>query len=207
MKLKLDDNGLIPAICQDAESGRVLMLAYTNPGALKRTLEGGQVWFYSRSREEPWHKGEVSGHFMDLRAAWADCDGDTLLFQVQPSGPACHTGNETCFFTPIPGKGDLEYQHPDPGPGILQELFAVIQERQREMPQGSYTARLFKEGTGRIAQKVVEEAGEVAVAAAQKDRERLPPEVADLFYHALVLLADAGLSPGDVWKELRRRRA
>ena len=204
MKVKLDDKGLVPAICQDATTGRVLMVGYMNPGSLKRTLEGGQVWFYSRTRDELWHKGEVSGHYMNVQKAWVDCDADTLLFQVEPEGPVCHTGNETCFFTPLEREPD--YQEADSGPGILQQLFTVIQERRQQMPEGSYTADLFRQGTGRIAQKVIEEAGEAALSAAQKELDHLPRELADLFYHALVLLADAGLKPEDVWRELRARR-
>ena len=204
MEVKLDEKGLIPAVCQDVNTGQVLMLGYMNPGSLKRTLEGGQVWFYSRTREDLWHKGEVSGNYMNLRSAYVDCDGDTLLLQVVPDGPICHTGNVSCFFAPL--EGEPQHQRTDQGPGILQELYAVIQERKRELPQGSYTAQLLQDGTARIAQKVIEEAGETALAATQGNKEQLPQEVADLLYHTLVLLADAGLKLEDVWQELRARR-
>ena len=205
MKVKLDDQGLVPAIAQDVNTGQVLMLGYMNPGSLKRTLEGIQVWFYSRSREDLWHKGEVSGNYLNLREAWVDCDGDTILLKVQPDGPACHTGETSCFFTPMDELPD-EYEPGETGPRILDELFAVIKDRQQEMPEDSYTAKLLQQGVPRVAQKVIEEAGEAAIAATQGDNDNLPGEVADLLYHSLVLLAAAGLSPQAVWEELRTRR-
>ena len=205
MKLKLNQQGLIPAIAQDANTGQVLMLGYMNPGSLKRTMEGSQVWFYSRSREDLWHKGEISGNYLNLKEAWLDCDADTILLKVDPDGPTCHTGNTSCFFSPMDQLPD-EYEATEPGPGILDELFAVIRDRQQSPTEDSYTARLLEEGVGRVAQKVVEEAGEAAIAAAQADRENLPKEIADLLYHSLVLLAASGVSPQAVWEELRRRR-
>ena len=205
MKVKLDDQGLVPAIAQDINTGQVLMLGYMNPGSLKRTMEGTQVWFYSRSREDLWHKGELSGNYLNLREAWVDCDGDTILLKVQPDGPACHTGDTSCFFTPMDELPD-EYESGETGPGVLDELFAVIKDRQQEMPEDSYTAKLLQQGVPRVAQKVIEEAGEAAIAATQGDNDNLPGEVADLFYHSLVLLAAAGLSPQAVWEELRTRR-
>lgn len=205
MKVKLNEQGLIPAIAQDINTGQVLMLGYMNPGSLKRTVEGVQVWFYSRSREDLWHKGEVSGNYLNLREAWLDCDGDTILLKVEPDGPTCHTGETSCFFTAMDGLPD-EYEVAESGPGILDELFGVIRDRQREQPEDSYTAKLLQEGTGRIAQKVIEEAGETAIAAVQGDTENLPKEVADLLYHSMVLLAAAGVTPKAVWEELRNRR-
>ncbi len=205
MKLKLNQQGLIPAIAQDADTGQVLMLGYMNPGSLKRTVEGGQVWFYSRSREDLWHKGEISGNYLNLKEAWLDCDADTVLLKVDPDGPACHTGNTSCFFTSMDQLPD-EYEVTESGPGILDELFAVIRDRQHSPTEDSYTARLLQEGTARVAQKVVEEAGEAAIAAAGGDQDNLPKEMADLFYHSLALLAAAGVSPQAVWEELRSRR-
>ncbi len=205
MKVKLNEQGLVPAIAQDADTGQVLMLGYMNPGSLKRTLEGVQVWFYSRSREDLWHKGEISGNYLNLTEAWLDCDGDTLLLKVKPDGPACHTGETSCFYTPMEQLPE-EYEVTETGPGILNELFAVIQDRQRDPPKGSYTAKLLQEGMGRIAQKVIEEAGETAIAAVQDNKEDLPKEVADLLYHTLVLLAASGVTPNQVWEELRNRR-
>ena len=200
----LDDKGLAPAICQNIETGEVLMLGYVSPGALKRTLEGGEVWFYSRSRSDLWHKGEVSGNYMRIRSASVDCDGDVILLRVVPDGPICHTGEPTCFFTPLEDMPDFEA--PEKGPGILEELFSVIQDRKEAMPEGSYTTRLFEEGADRIAQKVVEEAGEVAIAGVKGERENMAAELADLLYHSLALMAAVGVRPEEVWSELRQRR-
>ena len=205
MKVKLNEQGLVPAIAQDVNTGNVLMLGYMNPGSIKRTVEGIQVWFYSRSQEDLWHKGEVSGNYLNLREAWLDCDGDTILLKVDPDGPTCHTGNTSCFFTPMEGLPE-EYEDTDRGPGVLSELYALVQDRQREMPEGSYTVKLLQEGVGRIAQKVIEEAGETALAAAMDDTEHLPSEIADLMYHTLVLMAASGVKPEQVWQELRERR-
>ncbi len=200
----LDDKGLAPAICQHDETGEVIMLGYVNPGSLKRTLEGGEVWFYSRSRADLWHKGEVSGNYMRIRSASVDCDGDVVLLKVIPDGPICHTGNPTCFFTPVDELPDFE--SPEKGPGILEELFSLIQDRKEAMPNGSYTTSLFEAGSDRIAQKVIEEAGEVAIAGVKGDRESLAGEMADLLYHSLVLMAATGARPEDVWSALRERR-
>ncbi len=205
MKVKLNEQGLVPAIAQDVNTGNVLMLGYMNPGSIKRTVEGIQVWFYSRSQEDLWHKGEVSGNYLNLKEAWLDCDGDTILLKVDPDGPTCHTGNTSCFFNPMEGLPE-GYEDTDRGPGVLGELYAIIQDRQREMPEGSYTVKLLQEGVARIAQKVIEEAGETALAAATDDTENLPSEIADLMYHTLVLMAASGIKPEEVWQELRERR-
>ena len=205
MDVKLNEQGLVPAIAQDINTGQVLMMGYMNPGSLKRTMEGTQVWFYSRSREDLWHKGEVSGNYLNLREAYVDCDTDTILLKVDPDGPACHTGNTSCFFTSLEDVPE-DYVSSDPGSGILEELFAVVQDRKREMSEGSYTTQLLQGGVARIAQKVIEEAGESALAAAQGQTEELPGEVADLLYHVLVLLSASGVSPSQVWEELRERR-
>lgn len=204
-EVKLDANGLVPAIAQNVNTGEVLMLGYMNPGSLKRTLDGGEVWFFSRSRSDLWHKGEVSGNYMRVKSAAVDCDGDALILQVEPDGPICHTGEPNCFFTPIdelPG-----FYREQKGPGVLEDLFAVIQDRKREMPQDSYTAQLLQGGSARIAQKVIEEAGEAAIAAVKDDSAQLVDETADLLYHALVLLAASGARPEDVWQTLRARHA
>jgi phosphoribosyl-ATP pyrophosphohydrolase/phosphoribosyl-AMP cyclohydrolase len=205
MKVKLNDKGLVPAIAQDINTGNVLMLGYMNPGSLKRTVEGGQVWFYSRSQEDLWHKGEISGNYLNLKEAWLDCDADTILLKVEPDGPTCHTGEPSCFFNSMDGLPE-DYEPTESGSGVLEELFAVIQDRQRELPEGSYTAELLRQGVGRVAQKVIEEAGETAIAAVEGNREHLPEEVADLLYHSLVLLASAGVKPSAVWEALQSRR-
>ena len=206
MEVKLNEQGLVPAIAQDINTGQVLMLGYMNPGSLKRTMEGIKVWFYSRSREDLWHKGEVSGNYLNLREAYVDCDADTILLKVEPDGPTCHTGNPTCFFTPLEHMPE-SFEKADSGSGILEELFALVQERKRDMPEGSYTAELFNGGVGRIAQKVIEEAGETAIAATQGESDKLPGEVADLLYHVLVLLSASGATPHQVWQTLRERRS
>ena len=205
MKIKLNEQGLLPAIAQDANTGEVLMMGYMNPGSLKRTVEGVQVWFYSRSREDLWHKGEMSGNYLNLKEAYLDCDADTILLKVDPDGPACHTGQVSCFFNQLEGLPE-EYEMTESGPSVLGELFALIKDRQQEMPEGSYTTSLIKEGVARIAQKVVEEAGESAIAAAINDAESLPGEVADLLYHTLVLLAATSVQPEAVYEKLRERR-
>ncbi|MGH2542271.1 MAG: bifunctional phosphoribosyl-AMP cyclohydrolase/phosphoribosyl-ATP diphosphatase HisIE, partial [Ardenticatenaceae bacterium] len=206
-EVKLDEKGLVPAIAQNASTGEVIMLGYMNPGSIKRTLEGGDVWFYSRSRSDLWHKGEISGNYMRVKSASLDCDGDTILLQVEPDGPVCHTGSSTCFFTSLPlDRLPKKYAHQEKGPGIIEELFALIQERKRDMPDDSYTTLLFREGRERISQKVIEEAGETAIAGAIGDKDQMVRELADLFYHSLVLLSASGARPEDVWQELRDRR-
>ena len=210
MNIKLNEMGLVPAIAQDYKTGQVLMLGYMNPGSLKRTLEGGQVWFYSRSQEDLWHKGEVSGNYLNLKEAWVDCDMDTILLKVEPDGPTCHTGEVSCFFNSLDDLPE-DYDSVATGPGILDELFAVIKDRQAARPEGSYTASLLQEGVSRVAQKVIEEAGETALAAVGADKndsqQEVAGEVADLLYHTLVLMAASGVSPRAVWEELRQRRS
>ncbi len=203
--VELDHRGLFPAIAQNAETGEVLMLGWMSPGSLRRTLEGGEVWFYSRSRSDLWHKGEVSGNYMRVRSAALDCDGDVMLLRVVPDGPICHSGEPTCFFAE-PLAGMPAFEPAEGGAGILDELFSVIQDRRDEMPEGSYTAQLLAAGTERVGQKVVEEAGEAAIAAVAGRSDELPGEIADLLYHALVLMSASGVSPERVWSRLRERR-
>lgn len=202
--LQLNEKGLIPAIAQDADTGNVLMLGYMSAASIKRTLESGDVWFYSRSRADLWHKGEVSGNYLRVKSVELDCDGDVILLKVHPEGPTCHTGNPTCFFTDIDESPD--FASSEIGPGILEELFAVIQDRKNSMPDGSYTAELFKSGVDRISQKVIEEAGEAAIAGIKKDGDHLAQELADLLYHMLVLVSAVGAKPEDVYTKLRERR-
>lgn len=201
--IKLDDKGLVPAIVQDADTGRVLTLAYMNEESLERTRASGQVWFYSRSRQELWHKGETSGNFLNVRSISLDCDGDALLIKADPTGPACHTGETSCFFEQLSEETpefDRTARH------ALAELFAVIEQRKREMPKGSYVKKLLKKGPSRIGKKVIEEAGEAAIAALTEGRERTISEVADLWFHSLVLLASIDATPEDVFEELQGRR-
>ena len=202
--LKRNENGLIPAIAQHHETGEVLMLAYVSAESLARTLEDGDAWFYSRSRQSLWHKGEESGNFMRVKSLLVDCDGDTLLMKVDPVGPACHTGAVSCFFNDL--DAEPSYEASEANVGVLEELFAVIKDRQANPTAESYTAKLLQSGIGRVSQKVVEEAGESAIAAVQGEKEALAGEVADLLYHTLTMLAAADVSPRDVWAELAKRR-
>jgi len=204
MKIQLNTRGLIPAICQEHGSGKILMHGYVNEESLNKTFETGNVWFYSRSREKLWCKGETSGNFLKLISISSDCDNDTLLLTVKPTGNTCHTGEYSCFFNKIDQY--TEYQAPEVSSGILEEVYSVIQSRKTYAEENSYTARLLEKGAAKIAQKVVEEAGELAIAAVQKDLDNLVEETADLLYHSLVALAEADVPLKRVWSELDRRR-
>ncbi len=203
--IKLNEKGLVPAIAQDARTGEVLMLAYMSKDSLERTMDSGEAWFYSRSRQELWHKGETSGNNIKVHSIAADCDGDTLLLRSEPTGPVCHTGAKTCFFRDLE-KENMDFQQAQDSIHVLEELTQVIQERKATMPADSYVAGLLKEGPDRVAQKIVEEAGETAIAAVKNDREALVKETADLWFHSLMLLASRDISPNEVWEELKRRR-
>jgi phosphoribosyl-ATP pyrophosphohydrolase/phosphoribosyl-AMP cyclohydrolase len=172
------------AIVQDAASGRVLMLAWMNDEALRRTRKSGQAWFWSRSRSELWHKGATSGSFLNVEELREDCDGDAILLRVRTEGPACHTGAESCF---------------------APWLWRRVAERAKERPKGSYVAGLLEQGPAAAARKVAEEGVEAALAAVSESDERLIEEVADLWFHSYVLLAARGLDPAQVEEELRRR--
>lgn len=201
--VRFNDRGLIPAIVQDDSTGDVLTLAYMNEEALRRTLAGPDVWFYSRSRKSLWHKGETSGNFLKVKSVIEDCDADAVLVRADPTGPACHKGSRSCFNEPVQQSGDATM---DAGPGIIDELYDVIKERKENPAEGSYTTSLFESGRERIAQKVIEEAGEWAIAGLGDDPQRAAEEIGDLLYHTLVLMAAAGIEPELVWKELRKRR-
>jgi phosphoribosyl-ATP pyrophosphohydrolase/phosphoribosyl-AMP cyclohydrolase len=192
---------LVPVVVQDARSGAVLMLAWMNREAFDRTRETGEMWFWSRSRRELWHKGATSGHrqrVVDLRV---DCDGDAIVAQVIPAGPACHTGHPSCFFRTVDGV--VETRH---GP-VLSRLEAVIAERQRTMAERSYTASLLRDGVEGIGAKITEEAEEVVRAARGESDERVEEEAADVLYHLLVLLAHRRISLTRVLDVLARRGA
>ena len=202
--IQLDNQGLVPAIAQHAETGEVLMLGYMNEGSLHRTLEGEEVWFYSRSQSDLWHKGEISGNYLRVKSGYLDCDGDTILLKVIPDGPTCHTGKPSCFFTVI--ESEREFISYEKGSGVVEELFSVIQDRKNSPVPESYTSELFNQGAERVAQKVVEEAGEVAIAGVTGKKEELASEVADLLYHTLVLMSSNDIKPEAVWSVLRNRR-
>ncbi len=204
--VKFDDRGLVPAVVQHASTGAVLTLAFMNEEALRRTLAGPDVWFYSRSRSELWHKGETSGNFLRVKEVVADCDADAVLVKVEPTGPACHTGSDSCFSSPLDSPDALEEVEQSAGPGVLAELMDVIEQRKRDRPEDSYTTRLFDEGKPRIAQKVAEESGEVVIAALTGSRQETAAEASDLLYHLLVLLSASDIQIDKVWEQLRERR-
>jgi len=185
-------DGLVPAIVQDAANLRVLMLGYMSRESLQATLDSGEVTFFSRSRQALWRKGETSGDVLSLVSVAVDCDGDTLLVQAHPAGPTCHLGRTSCF--------------PDAPGNLLATLDAVIAERARDLPPGSYTTSLFESGVRRIAQKVGEEGVETALAAVAQGDEDLLGEAADLAYHLLVLLRSRGLGLADLQAALHARR-
>jgi phosphoribosyl-ATP pyrophosphohydrolase/phosphoribosyl-AMP cyclohydrolase len=200
-------DGLVPVVTQESRSGDVLMVAYANREALERTLTTGLAHYFSRSRGRLWQKGETSGHVQRLIEARLDCDGDAVLYRVEQTGPACHTGTRTCFSTVIGrtgGRTDDTAQE-DPGGHVLSRLARTVESRAAARPQGSYTAQLLAGGVAKISQKVGEEAVEIVVAANSEDDERLASEAADLLYHLLVLLQARGVPLDAVWKELERR--
>lgn len=212
--LRFDVNGLIPAIAQDAENGQVLMHAYMNAAALARTLETGLAHYYSRSRQRLWRKGEESGHVQRVRAILYDCDQDTLLLQVDQVVAACHTGNRSCFYREFPAAGQeagaatsrrFEPAADPSGLGILAEVYGVILDRKAQRPEGSYVASLFATGGDGIRKKVLEESGEVVLASRDADRRQLVYEMADLWFHSLVLLAEHEVGPEEIAQELGRR--
>jgi len=201
--IRFDERGLVPVIAQDAPTSAVLTLAYANREAVEKTLASGEAYYYSRSRDELWRKGATSGNTQKVVEVRLDCDGDALLYRVEPRGPACHTGEESCFFTTVDGTG-IEADDGARDLGIMvKSLTGTIAQRHREMPEGSYTARLLGGGTERVAQKVGEEAVEVVVAALTN--ERLAEEAADLVYHLLVLLEERGVGTDEVAGVLRDR--
>lgn len=195
-ELKYNEKGLIPAIVTDARTGKVLMLAYMNEESLNITLKEERTCFFSRSRNELWRKGETSGNVQEVVSIATDCDKDTLLISVVPAGPACHTGNETCFFESIVENS---------APFTIEGLMQLILGRKTDKKEGSYTTYLFEKGRDKILKKVGEEATEVIIAGKADDKAETIYELADLMYHALVLMADMGISVDDVMKELASR--
>jgi phosphoribosyl-ATP pyrophosphohydrolase/phosphoribosyl-AMP cyclohydrolase len=200
MDLAFDANGLIPAIVQDALTGRVLMFAWMNAEALRLTRERGQAVFWSRSRNELWHKGATSGNVLHVREIRADCDADVLLLRVDPAGPACHTGRDSCFFQTLDGA-----ENPPPDASMLDRLESVVASRRQSTADKSYTASLFAKGRHKIAQKVGEEGLETAMAGVAQDDDRLIDESADLLFHLLVLLNERGVPMRTVLQRLDAR--
>lgn len=210
--LKFDAHGLIPAIIQDVKSSEVLMMAYMNRESLEKSLASGTTWFYSRSRKALWQKGETSGHFQHIRESYYDCDADTLLFKVEQVGVACHEGFASCFHYNLSDGQPVGKQAVDPknvyqaGPSILNELFAIIADRKVNPMEGSYTTYLFDKGQDKILKKVGEEASETIIASKNQDKAEVVYEMSDLWYHCLVLLAQHGYEPKDIFIELAKRR-
>lgn len=197
-KIKFDKNGLIPAIAQDINTKKVLMLAYMNKESIEKTLEDGVAVYYSRSRQELWKKGESSGNIQKLKGMSYDCDGDTILLTVEQVGVACHTGAYSCFFNEVLVADDKE--------DTLESLYLLIKERKENPVEGSYTNYLFKEGIDKILKKIGEESAEVIIASKNNDKEEMTYEISDLVYHTLVLMVEQGVEIRDIKSELEKRK-
>lgn len=209
-KIKFNDQGLIPVIVQEVKSGKVLMLAYMNQEALEQTLQTGTTWFYSRSRQKLWNKGEISGNYQKVKRLFLDCDEDALLVQVEQTRVACHTGFYSCFHRELTKEGVTEASASFPPfslSSFLVELFEVIEERKNNPQSDSYTSKLFQTGKEKILRKISEETTEVILAALEENgKEHLTWEAADLIYHLSVLLSQAGIDWYQVLAELQKRR-
>lgn len=198
-ELKFDEKGLIPAIVTDVETGAVLTLAYMNRESLKISIEEGKTCFWSRSRQQLWRKGETSGNYQHIVSITADCDGDALNVAVRKDGPACHTGAESCFHNLIFRNGK------EAEPFSLNTLYALLEGRKKELPEGSYTTYLFQKGLDKILKKVGEESTEVIIAGKAEDKKETIYEISDLCYHVLVLMVEMGIPLEEVRKELASR--
>ena len=197
-ELKFDANGLIPAVVVDSITKKVLTVAYMNRESLEITMEKGLTCFYSRSRGELWLKGETSGNYQHVVSITADCDNDALVVVVEKDGPACHTGTDSCFTKPV-------YQSEELSEFSLEGLYGLLKDRQATMPEGSYTTYLFEKGLDKILKKVGEESTEVIIAAKAEDKKETVYEIADLAYHVMVLMVEAGITVDDIEKELSSR--
>jgi phosphoribosyl-AMP cyclohydrolase / phosphoribosyl-ATP pyrophosphohydrolase len=203
---KFDEQGLIPAIIQDWLDGTVLMLGYMNQEAITRTVATKSVHFWSRSRKQLWEKGETSGHKLQVKELFIDCDHDSILVKAQPVGPTCHTGARACFFSRIDEQGRIVQETTeDAGGGILEGVLRTIMDRRRNPQSGSYTTKLFESGHDKVLKKVAEEAGEVLLASKGGKQEEIVYEVADLFFHTLMVLGYHDVSLHDVYQELGKR--
>lgn len=198
--ITFDENGLIPAIVQDSTTGNVLMLAYMNEEALQKSIKTNETWFYSRSRKELWNKGATSGNKQTIKSISLDCDKDTLLVTVEPWGPACHTGEESCFFNPI-----TETATDTPSRDVIHTIIDTIEDRKQNPEEGSYTNYLFKEGIDKVLKKVGEEASEVIIGAKNNDKEEIKWEISDLVYHTLVLMNMTDVTLEDIKDVLYKR--
>ena len=207
-EIKFDERGLVPAIVQDANTRQVLTLAYMNAESLKRTIETNETWFWSRSRSSLWHKGETSGHTQCVLDILVDCDNDSLTILVKPNGPACHTGEQSCFHNALQEAGSLPEKITETNSDlgvVLNDLYALVESRKRDKPEGSYTTYLFEQGLDKILKKVGEESSETIIAAKNADRAVLASETSDLFYHLIVLMVERGLTLQEIADELVSR--
>ncbi len=205
-KIKFDDQGLVPTVVQDADTGKVLMLAYMNELSLQRTVETGYTWFWSRSRQELWNKGATSGNVQKVVDIKYDCDGDSLLVQVKQTGVACHTGEYSCFHNILWRENNLPAVNGQITAAILSELYDVIQQKRIHGGEKSYTKYLFTSGQDKILKKVGEEAAETIIASKNNNNGEVVYEMSDLWYHCLVLLAYHNISPSELLAELGSRR-
>ena len=203
--LKFDASGLIPAVVQNIETNEVLMVAYMNADTIKQTLETGRATFWSRSRQEVWVKGDTSGHYMYVKEVRVDCDCDCLVVLVNPAGPACHTGNRSCFFRKIEDGKLVEDAKEQTKTDVFAREQAVVMDRKEHPEEGSYTNYLFDKGEDKILKKVGEEAAEVVIAGKNRDKDEISYETADLIYHLTVMLVDNGMTWEDIYKEMERR--
>ena len=199
-ELKFDKDGLIPAVVTDADSGKVLTLAYMNRESLAISLEKKLTCFWSRSRQELWLKGETSGNYQHIVSITADCDGDALVVKVHKDGPACHLGTDSCFSRPL-----LQSEEEETEPFSLDTLYQLLLSRKKELPEGSYTSYLFQKGLDKILKKVGEECTEVIIAGKGGDRAETVYETADLAYHVLVMMVELGITPEEIRAELASR--
>lgn len=206
-KICFDQKGLVPAVVQDVSTGTVLMLAYMNRESLAKTIETGTTWFYSRSRQELWNKGATSGHMQHLREMYYDCDGDTLLVKVEQVGAACHEGTFSCFSRKFGDAESTQTDRPVTPEDVLPELYEVIEDRRQNPVEGSYTHSLFEKGQDKILKKVGEEAAETIIASKNNSQGEVIYEMADLWYHCLVLLAWHGVGLEELLSELGKRRS
>jgi len=199
-KIKFDKKGLVPAIAQDINTKKVLMLAYMNKESIAKTLEEKKACYFSRSRNELWLKGETSGNYQILKNMTYDCDGDTILLEVEQKGVACHTGQYSCFHNNIFTSSNSSNED-----DIIEKLYEIIMDRKNNPKKESYTTYLFEEGIDKILKKVAEESGEVIIASKNKDKDELIYEISDLVYHMIVLMVEKNLNLNDIKKELKNR--
>ncbi len=206
IELKFDEKGLIPAVVQNKDTKEVLMVAYMNQESFNKTLETGRATFFSRSRGQLWTKGETSGNFMYVSEIRVDCDEDCLVLLVSPAGPACHTGNRTCFYRKVEEGKFVEDKEREDLSDVMSVDEATVWDRKKNPEDGSYTNYLFTKGEDKILKKVGEEAAEVVIAGKNRDKDEISYETADLIYHLTVMLADNDMTWNDIYREMKRRR-